>query len=85
MVTNIFLAIGFTLTSFFCTWLVRRNRLYKEFQETMVIHDLCIFYKGEEKHIGNIVAIFEHNVIVEDQEGNAVPLQKSEIYPVLPF
>lgn len=48
----------------------------------MVIHDLCLFYKGEEKHIGNIVAIFDHNVIVEDQEGNAVPLQKSEIYPV---
>lgn len=82
MVTNVILVISVTLTSLFCSWLIRRNKLYKEFQKNMNIHKPCIFYKNEEKCFGKIVAIFDYNVIVEDQEGNAILLNKTDIYPI---
>lgn len=53
------------------------------FQKTLKHHDRCNIYIGNEKIDGHIVAIFDDNITVEDEDGNFHNLQRSEIYPLL--
>lgn len=78
IITAIWGSIGLIIS----IWTIRKTRQHKQFQNTMKVGDLCMFYKNETRFIGNIVAIFDNNIIVEDNECNAVQLNRKDIYSI---
>jgi len=78
----VILTIIGTIVGFYGIWVNMMSKRYKSFQKTMKHKDLCMFYKGEEKHIGTIAALFQEDVVVEDREKNAHAVKRSEIYPL---
>lgn len=59
-------------------WLAKQT---DKFQETCALFDICYFYNGEKKEKATITAVFDHTVIVEDEDGDAHHLSRCSIYP----
>lgn len=78
IITAIWGSIGLIIS----IWTIRKTRQHKQFQKTMKVGDLCMFYKNETRFVGNIVAVFDNNIIVEDNECNAVQLNRKDIYSI---
>jgi hypothetical protein len=73
--------IAVTLLCIYFSGLLYLAKQTDKFQETCALHDICYFYNGEKKEKATITAVFDHTVIVEDEDGDAHHLSRCSIYP----
>lgn len=52
------------------------------FRANVKVGDICSIYVGEERIRGNIVAVFDNAVTVEDEEGDINNYMRTDIYLV---
>lgn len=62
-------------------YVVQMCRMAEKFQENLKIKDACVIYIGEEKVRCIVSAIFDSQIIVTDDCGNAISAHRTQVYP----